>query len=205
MPKADSIPVLSNPIGRYPGHAPAATAKPKLLNRLREALRSRHYSRRTEQTYCHWVKRFILFDTKRQPADMAEQGINAFLTHVDCHTFRYSFATQLPRRRLRYPDGPRASRGRRCENDDDLCPCFESGREGCSKSHGFSMSTGWVWSIMRKPYKTPECCSRWEIILIIPAVTYKMTLASYADKTPTMGSYPETIKYIARSPPSSYE
>jgi len=38
----NSIPVPSNPIGRYPGHAPAATAKPKLLDRLREALRSRH-------------------------------------------------------------------------------------------------------------------------------------------------------------------
>lgn len=42
MPKANSILAPSNPIGRYPGHAPAATAKPKLLNRLREALRSRH-------------------------------------------------------------------------------------------------------------------------------------------------------------------
>ena len=95
MPVANSIPVPLNPIGRYPGHAPAATAKPKLLDRLREALRSRHYSRRTEQSYCHWVKRFIFFDTKRHPADMAEQGINAFLTHVDCHTFRHSFATHL--------------------------------------------------------------------------------------------------------------
>ncbi len=37
------------------------TRKPKLLDRLREAFRSRHYSRRTEQTYCHWVKRFIFF------------------------------------------------------------------------------------------------------------------------------------------------
>ena len=82
MPEADSISVPSNPIGRYPGHVPAATAKPKLLNRLREALRSRHYSRRTEQSYCHWVKRFIFFDTKRQPADMAEAGINAFLNHM---------------------------------------------------------------------------------------------------------------------------
>ena len=43
MAKANSIPVLSKPIGRYPGHSPAATAKPKLLNRLREALRSRHF------------------------------------------------------------------------------------------------------------------------------------------------------------------
>jgi hypothetical protein len=47
MPVANSIPVPSNPIRRYPGHAPAATANPKLLDRLREALRSRHYSRRS--------------------------------------------------------------------------------------------------------------------------------------------------------------
>ncbi len=43
MPKANSIPVPSNPIGRYPGHAPAATPKPKLLDCLRESLRSRHF------------------------------------------------------------------------------------------------------------------------------------------------------------------
>jgi integron integrase len=55
---------------------------PKLLDRLREALRSRHYSRRTEQTYCHWVKRFIFFHNVRHPADMAEAEINGFLTHL---------------------------------------------------------------------------------------------------------------------------
>jgi integron integrase len=56
--------------------------QPKLLDRLREALRSRHYSRRTEQCYCHWVKRFIFFHHIRHPADMAGPEINAFLTHL---------------------------------------------------------------------------------------------------------------------------
>jgi len=42
-------------------------AKPKLLDKLRETLHSRHYSRRTEQTYCHWVKRFIYFHNVRHP------------------------------------------------------------------------------------------------------------------------------------------
>jgi integrase len=42
MPEANSIPVSSNPIGRYPGHALEPAQKPKLLNRLREALRSCH-------------------------------------------------------------------------------------------------------------------------------------------------------------------
>ena len=56
--------------------------KPGLLDQLREALRSRHYSRRTEQTYCQWVKRFIYFHNVRHPKDMAEPEINAFLTHL---------------------------------------------------------------------------------------------------------------------------
>jgi site-specific recombinase XerD len=52
------------------------------LDRLRKALRSRHYSRRTEQAYCHWVKRFIFFHNVRHTAEMAEPEINAFLTHL---------------------------------------------------------------------------------------------------------------------------
>ncbi len=49
---------------------------------MREALRSRHYSQRTEQPYCNWVKRFIFFHNVRHPAEMAEPEINAFLTHL---------------------------------------------------------------------------------------------------------------------------
>lgn len=55
---------------------------PKLIDQLREALRLRHYSRRTEQTYCHWVKRYIFFHKMCHPKEMAEQEINAFLTHL---------------------------------------------------------------------------------------------------------------------------
>jgi len=73
----------------------AEQEKPKLLDGLREALRSRHYSRRTEQSYCQWaclprreasrrrqVKRFIFFHNVRHPAEMAEPEINGFLTHL---------------------------------------------------------------------------------------------------------------------------
>jgi site-specific recombinase XerD len=56
--------------------------KPKLFDQLREALRSRHYSRRTEQTYCQWVKRYIFFHNVRRPAEMAEPEMNQFLTHL---------------------------------------------------------------------------------------------------------------------------
>ena len=56
--------------------------QPKLLDRLCTALRVRHYSRRTEETYCHWVKRFVFFHKLRHPKEMAEPEINAFLTHL---------------------------------------------------------------------------------------------------------------------------
>ena len=61
---------------------PLNERKPKLLDRLREALRSRHYSRRTEQAYCLWTKRFVYFHNLSNPAEMAEPEINAFLTHL---------------------------------------------------------------------------------------------------------------------------
>jgi site-specific recombinase XerD len=82
MPEANSEPILSNPLSRYPQITPAPAQKPKLLDRLSEALRSRHYSRRTEQSYAHWVKRFIFFHNKQHPAEMGELEINAYLTHL---------------------------------------------------------------------------------------------------------------------------
>jgi len=56
--------------------------EPKLLDRVREAMRVRHLSLRTEKTYVHWIRRYILFHGKRHPQEMAEVEINAFLTHL---------------------------------------------------------------------------------------------------------------------------
>ncbi|MGI8782458.1 MAG: phage integrase N-terminal SAM-like domain-containing protein [Acidobacteriota bacterium] len=47
---------------------PASSSQPRLLGQLRLALRLRHYSRRTEQTYLMWVRRFIFFHKVRHPA-----------------------------------------------------------------------------------------------------------------------------------------
>jgi integron integrase len=55
---------------------------PQLLDRLREAIRVRHYSLRTEQAYMDWVRRFILFHNKRHPLEMGAAEINQFLTHL---------------------------------------------------------------------------------------------------------------------------
>ena len=55
---------------------------PKLLDQLRAAIRVKHYSRRTEDTYVDWVKRFIHFHQLRHPKDMGAPEIAAFLTDL---------------------------------------------------------------------------------------------------------------------------
>jgi Phage integrase, N-terminal SAM-like domain len=56
--------------------------KPKLLDQVRQAIRTRHYSPRTEETYVHWTKRFIFFHNKRHPAEMCEKEIARFLSSL---------------------------------------------------------------------------------------------------------------------------
>ena len=56
--------------------------QPRLLDRVRDAIRARHYSLRTEEAYVGWIRRFILFHGKRHPMEMAEPEINAFLSHL---------------------------------------------------------------------------------------------------------------------------
>jgi site-specific recombinase XerD len=57
-------------------------AKQKLLDQVRAAIRVRHMSYRTEQTYVDWIRRFILFHNKRHPNEMDESHVSRFLTHL---------------------------------------------------------------------------------------------------------------------------
>ena len=61
--------------------APAAPP-PRLLDRVRHAIRVRHYAIRTESAYVDWAKRFILFHGKRHPVEMGAAEVEAFLTHL---------------------------------------------------------------------------------------------------------------------------
>ena len=61
---------------------PPTAHPPRLLDRVREAIRARHYSRRTEKAYIHWIRRFIFFHDKRHPADMGASEVTAFLTSL---------------------------------------------------------------------------------------------------------------------------
>ncbi len=56
--------------------------KPKLLDRVREAIRARHYSRNTEDAYVAWIKRFIFFHGKRHPSEMGAEEVTRFLSSL---------------------------------------------------------------------------------------------------------------------------
>ena len=57
----------------------AAPQPPRLLERVRQAVRARHYSPRTEKAYVFWIRRFIVFSGRRHPDTMAEPEITKFL------------------------------------------------------------------------------------------------------------------------------
>jgi integron integrase len=76
-----------------PINSTATTQKPKLLEQVRHAIRIRHYSARTEETYVHWIKRFIFFHNKRHPAEMGEKEIARFLSSLATES-HVSAATQ---------------------------------------------------------------------------------------------------------------
>ena len=80
---------------------PTVTPKPKLLEQMRAALRTRHYSYRTEEAYVGWIRRFIFFHGKRHPNVLGKEEVSAFLTalavdrHVSASTQNQALAALL--------------------------------------------------------------------------------------------------------------
>ena len=72
---------------------PQGGSSPKLLERVRAAVRMKHYSRRTEQAYVHWIRRFIVFHHKKHPSTMGASEIGAFLSWLAVQR-RVSASTQ---------------------------------------------------------------------------------------------------------------
>lgn len=68
------------PTTAAPRSTPASA--PRLLDRVRDKIRLKHYSLRTEQAYLDWIRRFILHHGKRHPDEMGATEVEAFLTHL---------------------------------------------------------------------------------------------------------------------------
>jgi integron integrase len=105
---------------------PAAVQQPRLLDQVRLAIRTRHYSYKTEESYVHWIKRFIFFNKKRHPAEMSEKEIAQFLSslaselHVSASTQNQALNAilflyrEVLRKEIGYVDGViRAKKSRR--------------------------------------------------------------------------------------------
>ncbi|HEX6252260.1 MAG TPA: site-specific integrase, partial [Gemmatimonadaceae bacterium] len=81
-----TVPVMGQPLPRIPvahlGRKPEPARRLRLLERVRRRLRTRRYSPRTEEAYCDWIRRFILYHERRHPMEMSEAEVSAFLTHL---------------------------------------------------------------------------------------------------------------------------
>lgn len=78
IPELEDLPLrLADPPGTYDPHGGR-----RLLDCLRDAIRAKHFSPRTEEAYCGWVRRFILHNGKRHPLLMGEREVSAFLRHL---------------------------------------------------------------------------------------------------------------------------
>lgn len=67
--------------------------KTRLLEQVRQAIRARHYSPRTEQAYVYWIRQFIVYHDKRHPADLDQRHVQTFLSHLASHR-RVAASTQ---------------------------------------------------------------------------------------------------------------
>ena len=63
-------------------NASSPPKSPKLLDRVRSAIHLLHYSRRTEEAYAGWIRRFVIFHRKRHPAEMGDAEVRQFLTYL---------------------------------------------------------------------------------------------------------------------------
>ena len=84
-----ALALLAYPVGGWPSRAlmvresrPPDAPKPRLLDRVGEAIRVRHYNRRTEKAYLAWIRRYIFFHGKRHPAEMGAPELTHFLTSL---------------------------------------------------------------------------------------------------------------------------
>ena len=76
------LPSVLGEIMSYINHFSDDSRKPKLLDQVRLAIRTSHYSIRTEEAYVQWIKRFILFHHKRHPKKMGADELSQFLSDL---------------------------------------------------------------------------------------------------------------------------
>ena len=75
-------PVLKNQMPALASNGQIEPPPRKMLDRVRDAIRVKHYSYQTEKSYVQWIRRFILFHNKPSPCEMCGDEVKEFLTHL---------------------------------------------------------------------------------------------------------------------------
>ena len=88
LPPATAVYPAARPVS--PPTASATPAVPRLMERLRQEVRVKHYSICTEQAYMDWVRRFIVFHGKRHPSELGAAEVASFLTHLAVNAIKLS-------------------------------------------------------------------------------------------------------------------
>lgn len=76
------IPLLSARVAEEPPSPAEQTKSPRLIERVRDVMRVKHYSIRTERSYWDWIERFIRFHGMRHPSEMGAEEVTGFLTDL---------------------------------------------------------------------------------------------------------------------------
>jgi hypothetical protein len=119
--------------------APPVASAPKLLDRVREAIRTGHYSRRTETAYVAWVRRFIVFHGKRHPRELGSPAVTAFISSLAARGVSASTQNQAVSAVIFLFEVVLGQRvGWMDEYDDDLYTPPEPGRTRRAKSLDYS-------------------------------------------------------------------
>jgi hypothetical protein len=117
----------------------------KLLDQVRDAIRLKHYSIRTEETYVDWIRRFILFHSKRHPRQMGTPEIEAFLTHLAVDrkvAVFWSFFDESHRRRGRIYRPGRAAHDSGCGGGNLLQDAPQVPRAELGLAHTLRLALG---------------------------------------------------------------
>jgi integron integrase len=127
IPDKNSVSPFSTPKGETMNRTQSdENGAPRLLERVRRAIRVAHLSLRTEKAYLHWIRRYILHHGKRHPQELGEAEISAFLSHLAVErqvsastqnqalsALLFLYRTVLGRELGRFPDYARPKRRRK--------------------------------------------------------------------------------------------
>ena len=113
----------------------------RLLDQVRDVIRIKHYSIRTEQAYLQWIRRYILFHGKRHPSELGSEHLSTFLSHLGG---KLEMRSRVP-----------------LKTRDDLSMAYTPGVARVSRAIADDPESIWNLTIKRNTVAVGQRCSGW--------------------------------------------